>query len=273
MSKSAIYRRVARGLLHRVHRGVYLVGHTLWLPGARELAAVLACGPADALVSHGSALALRGVVLADARGPVHVTVPGRRLRRRPGIVVHRAPSLRGERMQVDGTPTTSVTRALLDIAAEGHPQLEAAVSEVQARRLVTQRQLRRYVEAATGRRGVDRLRAAVGAHETGFTRSEGERVMRRLCRAARLPQPQTNVPFQDYEIDFLWAEQRLVVEVDGYGAHSSRYAFERDRRKQMALVAAGFTVIRVTWHQLCEEAIMVASTIARALGRRDPRGY
>jgi very-short-patch-repair endonuclease len=76
-----------------------------------------------------------------------------------------------------------------------------------------------------------------------------------------------------YEVDLFWPEQRLVVEIDGYQFHGHRRAFERDRRKQMALVAAGFTVIRVTWRQLCQEPMVVVGAIARALGRGDGRGH
>ena len=69
-----------------------------------------------------------------------------------------------------------------------------------------------------------------------------------------------------WQADFLWADQRLIVEVDGYPFHSGRRAFERDRRRDQAHIAAGYIVIRVTWRQLTEAPLMVVAAIARALG-------
>jgi very-short-patch-repair endonuclease len=87
-----------------------------------------------------------------------------------------------------------------------------------------------------------------------------------LIRAARLPEPQVNATVAGHEVDFLWPEQRLVVEVDGYAFHSSRAAFERDRSRDADLHAAGFRVIRVTWRQLVDEPEVFLVALARALG-------
>lgn len=59
--------------------------------------------------------------------------------------------------------------------------------------------------------------------------------------------------------------QRLVAEIDGYAFHSSRTAWERDRRKETALGAAGYRLVRVTWRRLVEEPLAVAVDLARAL--------
>lgn len=55
--------------------------------------------------------------------------------------------------------------------------------------------------------------------------------------------------------------------MDGYRPHAHGAAFERDRRKDMALTAAGYTVIRVSWCQLQRERLAVVAVIATALGR------
>ena len=86
-----------------------------------------------------------------------------------------------------------------------------------------------------------------------------------LIRDAGLPTPETNVRVAGYEVDVLWRDAKLVVEIDGYEFHSSRRSFELDRRKQSALAAAGLRVARVTWRQLAEEAIGVAVRLATAL--------
>jgi very-short-patch-repair endonuclease len=93
--------------------------------------------------------------------------------------------------------------------------------------------------------------------------------MRRLLREARLAQPKANIRAAGYSVDFLWAEQRVIVEVDGYKYHGHRRAFERDRRKDMALRDGGYEVIRITWRQLTEQALMVVAHVARALDRAE----
>jgi very-short-patch-repair endonuclease len=59
-----------------------------------------------------------------------------------------------------------------------------------------------------------------------------------------------NAHLHGYEVDFLWRQQRRVVEVDGYTFHSVRGAFERDRRKDVDLELAGFPVTRFTHDQV-----------------------
>jgi len=67
------------------------------------------------------------------------------------------------------------------------------------------------------------------------------------------------------EVDLLWPAARLVVEVDGYEHHGPRPAFERDRRRDGRLSAAGYRVLRVTSRQLVEEPERVIAILAAAL--------
>jgi very-short-patch-repair endonuclease len=67
-------------------------------------------------------------------------------------------------------------------------------------------------------------------------------------------------------VDFIWRDQRLIVETDGYRFHSSRTAFERDRIRDAELTGAGFRVVRVTWRQLTSEPLAVVARLAVALG-------
>ena len=69
-------------------------------------------------------------------------------------------------------------------------------------------------------RGTRALRQAI-QFEPKLTRSEAEQRLLELIRAARLPEPATNVRVGQYEVDFFWREHNLVVEVDGYAFHSS----------------------------------------------------
>jgi very-short-patch-repair endonuclease len=68
-------------------------------------------------------------------------------------------------------------------------------------------------------------------------------------------------------VDFYWPAERLIVEVDGYGFHGHRGAFEQDRRKGLALTAAGERVVRVTWRQVAHDSLWLAPTLAQALAK------
>jgi very-short-patch-repair endonuclease len=101
----------------------------------------------------------------------------------------------------------------------------------------------------------------------GITRSEAERILRRLLRQAGLPQPQTNVKVGRYEADFLWPEHGVAIELDSWQFHGHRRAFERDRRKGLVLQAAGLDLIRLSALQIRDEPFPVIAQIARALDR------
>ena len=266
LDDDAIDWRARHGSLHRVHRGVYLVGHEALAPLARERAALLAAG-GNAVISHSSA----AVVWALAARPdpeVHITLTAGRRRSRPGLSVHRGPQLEPlEIRRVRGMPVTSPARTLLDLAATRYPDLDRAFADAHAQSLIKPHELAAAIERASPRRGVRALKALINDNASGYTRSQAERLLRRLIRDANLPEPRFNVRFRQYELDAVWPEQRLVFEVDGYSYHGHRAKFESDRRKDMALTAAGYRVIRVTWRQLTGEPLAVVAVIATALGR------
>jgi very-short-patch-repair endonuclease/predicted transcriptional regulator of viral defense system len=265
--------RIEQQRLQRIHRGVYVMGPVM-APFAREMAAVLACG-SGAVLSHRSSAALRELIRpTSASAPVDVTVLGRTAAHRPGI---RARStLRfdpGETIHWSGIPMTTPARTLVDLAADlGRTgmsrELEQAVSQALRRALTTAAELLSLIARHPRRHGIRLLRALV---EDGtapvLTRSEAEELLLALVRRARLPTPTVNVPIGGHEVDFGWTAERLVVEVDGHAYHSARSRFESDRRRDADLAAAGFRVIRVTWHQLTRESQVVLARIAMALGR------
>jgi very-short-patch-repair endonuclease len=107
-----------------------------------------------------------------------------------------------------------------------------------------------------------------GGHQDGDarrTRSWGERRLLALVRQAGLPVPVTNVLLHGHQVDALWPEYKLVVEIDGYEYHGSRGSFESDRARDAKLVAAGYVVIRFTARQLEECPLVVLTQLAAAL--------
>lgn len=249
----AIDTRLRGHRLHRLHRGVYAVGHQVLVPLAREMAAVLACGE-GAAVSHRSAAAVWRLLGERDSEPVDVTTAGSG-RSRPGLRVHRTTRLAPEDVRrITGLPVTSPARTLIDMAeTAADRELERAMQEALTRRLVSPRRVLAAIAGHPGRHGASRLKRLLDSEEPATaTRSEAEERYLALVRAAELPPPEVNVTVRGHEIDFLWREQRLVVEIDGFRFHSSRAAFEHDRRRDAELQSAGLRVLRITWRQLVE---------------------
>ncbi len=267
VSPDVVRTRMGQATMHRVHIGVYHLGTPLMLPGARELAAVLACGD-GAVVRRRSAAALFGLT-EPWEGEVEILVPGRNCRR-AGIDVARIAALAEiDRGFQHGIPIVAPPLALLDFAAIATAdELERAIAEAYALKLVTEEQLRDVIERHRRRPGAAALRAELDrVGGPMWTASMAERVMKELMRQADLPMPRTRVKLAGFTADFLWAAYRLIVEVDGYRYHGHRYSFERDRRRDQKHKTAGYEVFRFTWRQLENEPLRVIAVIAQAIGR------
>jgi hypothetical protein len=231
-----------------------MVGFAASSPRARELGAVLAMGPGSVL-SHRSAACFWELLPYPAHADeVDVTVVDRKPRHRSGIRVHQTSALSRRDWAVrDGIPVTQPTRTLLDLAACATPgELARAVNEAHVNRLVGRAQLERIVARHPGRVGTRRLTEAAGLGAGGHlsTRSPPERTLVDLLLMAGLPPPETNAKVGGYEVDVLWRDRGLVVELDAWSTHGSRPAFERDRRRDARLAALGLAVVRVTADQL-----------------------
>lgn len=269
LSDPGIARRLRDGRLHRVHQGVYALGRPTLTTKGRLLAAVLSCG-GEAALSHRSAAVLWG--LLPERGPrIDVTVPaGGGRRRRKAVIIHRSPLPGGETTTTnDGIPLTTPARTLIDLAdVLPRRQLERALDEAAYLRLDLG-----GLAPRNGRRGCGVLASVLARHDAGATRtrSELEERMLRVCHRFRLPRPEVNATVEGYRADFVWREQRLVVETDGWEAHGTRAAFERDRRRDADLLAAGWRVLRISYARLEREPEWVAARIAAALGAHGAR--
>jgi very-short-patch-repair endonuclease len=229
---------------------------------------LLACGP-RALISHWSAAYLWGLVKGRP-DKVDVTLVAKRRRPQDGLRLHYAGRLSAcDLGEKSGIRLTSPARTIIDLAAKATAlQLEALIAEARARRILRNGELEEAVKRAGKRKGIARLKAILNSHAgQALTRSETERLCRRLLQAAGLPQPITNQRVAGYEADFLWPQHRVVLEVDTITFHGHARAFEWDRRKTMILESAGYHVIRVTRRQLQEEPLWVVAHIARALER------
>jgi very-short-patch-repair endonuclease len=198
---------------------------------------------------------------------VHVIVPHRRASR-GGLMSHRLPVEDHDVVRVGLALVTTLQRTLFDCIG----RLPTAESE----RLVTWAATRERLDAAALRGATDARRGAwgnparrralddvaVGAYNAA------ERRLQTILRAAGIHgwqgDQRLDLPGRVVRVDVLFRRERLVLEVDGFGAHGSQQ-FQSDRSRQNALVAAGYTVLRFTWWDLVDRPADVARQVRATL--------
>jgi very-short-patch-repair endonuclease len=262
IGRSAMRHRLAKGSLHVVLPSVLAVASPMLQPRGVETAALLAAGD-GALISHESAAALW--VLTPTPSFVVITVIGRNVKHQPGVRVHRVKTLDIRDVRIhQGFPVTSAARTLIDCATT--TAIDRLLNEARVLKLVNNAEIDAAMDRCPGRTGVAAMRALLMAEqETGFTRLEAERRLKRLIGEAGLESPVFNTYVEGFEVDAYWPRYKVVVEVDGYAAHGHRQAFERDRARDNRLVGGGYVVLRITWHQLTRRPTAVLAEIVRAL--------
>jgi very-short-patch-repair endonuclease len=222
-------------------------------------AAALAAGEALTIIDHwGAALSHRSAaelweLLAFRDGLIDVSIPGYGgKKRRRGVRLHRSLNLLPAQVTLrDGIPVTTPTRTIAD--------LRRVVSGRDRRGLLSPRELRRAIRQAEVR-GLP-----LEEVESDRTRSDLERAFLRLCRRHGLSTPEVNASVGPHLVDFLWREQKLIVETDGYGYHRGRQAFEDDRARDLDLRERGYGVIRLAEKQVDVEPERIAEVVGAAL--------
>ena len=268
LSEHAVESRLRSGRLLLLHRGFYAVGHSCLSARAHWMAAVLACGE-GAVLSHRSAAALWGLRATDGK-LVDVTAPTLGRRSHLGLAVHTARSLRPQdRATVDGIPVTSLARTLLDVASLLNArQLERAFEAGERLRILDMRELHELAARSHGHHGLKAFRGLIDDHDpVPETRSDLERDFVDFCADHGLPRPVFNVAVEGFMVDALWPSQCLVAELDSWGFHATRTAFESDRARDAALQLAGYNVVRITSWRMSRDAEGAAATIRGFLDR------
>ena len=253
LSVGDVDRRIGARRLRCLHRGVYAVGHRALTADGRWIAAVLSAGP-GAVLSDASA-ATAWDLQRSASGLVHVTVATRAGRdRRPGIRTHRRVLTAHDVTIHRNIPITTPARTIVDLARTLRGRaLEAVLDRADQRGLVDFDELRAARPVS--------LKAALAKYQGAVTRSELEDRFLQLCDDAGIPRPETNVCIEGLEVDFVWRDRRLIVEVDGYAFHRTPGAFERDHERDAILALAGWSVRRFTWRQITQRPAQVAAVV------------
>jgi very-short-patch-repair endonuclease len=253
LTRDEIGNRLERGRLHVIHRGVYAVGHRVMTKEGRWMAATLATG---GVLSHATAAAAWELLPVGA-GAIHVTIPGDPgRRRRAGIHLHRSRTLTPQdTTTLNGIGLTTRERTIADLS-----------------RTTKGRRLEHFLDRAERHLDFARLRqlappslqAVLATYTTTVTRSELEEAFLRLCDNHGLPRPQANTRIEGIEVDFVWRDQQLIVEVDGYDFHKGPSKFEADRERDVILATRGWRVLRFTYRHVTTRSGWVADAIRLA---------
>jgi hypothetical protein len=259
-----VKRWITAGRLHRLHRGVYAVGHGLVGFEGRCLAGVLACGPRVWVAARSSA-ALWGLAPRPGAG-VDLTTTRTGVHSPRGLTVRRSRRLALDEIgHVGVIPVTSVSRTLADLAPlVSRRHLERAMEQADRMQMLDVSSL---LASSRDRPGAVAVKTVLAAWSPAPTRSDLEDRLLALVEGSSLPRPAVNLLVAGVECDQVWEAGRLVVEADSRTFHATHAAFERDRRKDARLTRAGYRVLRFTWTQVTQEPAEVIATIAAALTR------
>ena len=277
LGAAALQARVRSGRYHRIHHAVYaLVPTELLKREGLYTAAVLACGP-GAVLSHRSAAVLHEIRDWGATR-IEVTVPRRSRRRHTGVSVHCSINLAPADIAViNNVPCTSLARTLLDLAGVvTRRQLEWSFDQADTLEVLDINAIDDQLARNPTRRAAKAVRRVLDEHYIGSTRtrSENEELLLSITRGLGLPDPECNalivLPDAGPPIhpDFVWREQRVIVEADSNKWHGSRQRIESDRRRDQRLTATGWTVIRTTWSQMTYRAGRAPGGAPQATGTR-----
>jgi hypothetical protein len=236
------------------------------------MAAVLACG-SGAVLSHRSAARLWGVFPYEP-GRVEVSRPAEGRTTHRGIALRQARLLSDEVEEVDGIPVTSLFRTIFDLGAVAAArEVERAFHETEVRQVTSRVSLPELLRRHPGRRGAAAVRAILASREpVGITENDFEELFVEFLDLYGLPRPRLNatLPVRGRLLrpDCMWPEQRVLVELDGRGAHGTERAFQSDRKRDRVLLVEGWRSTRVTWEQLRDEPDTLAADLRSLLTKR-----
>ena len=264
LGEDAIAYRIASGQLHCIHVGVYALGHRAMTRHGRWMAAALALGPA-ALLSHRSAASL-WQILRYTGALIHVIAPRTaRYDARPGIAVHRPRRIHPDDHAIcAGIPVTSVSKTLIDIAPLVSLELlRHAWDEAERQRLFDLGQIKAVRARSDGRRGLRNIDLLIAERRPlpQITRSRLEQMFLEFCARYGLPIPSMNVWIGEFEVDAVFPDHHVAVELDGRDYHSHPTAQERDPVRDLKLQILGYKPTRITYRRLATEPDNLATDL------------
>lgn len=269
LSRGQLSRIVLAERLVEICAGVFLIGGA---PSGPSIELAAACLSTGGVASHRSAAYLHKLVdMAPSRPEVTVG-PSHPMRKTP-LLPRSSDLVPKDIIRIDGVRTTNAARTLIDLGAVvPGATLEAALERALHQRLISfDRLVRRFFEIArSGRPGVGPLRALLVNRDPRLAPAESdlETLLLRIMRKAGLPEPvrQHELRAGDalFRLDVAYPELKIFMEGDGFGVHTTRSVFERERDRQNLLVIDGWLPLRFTWRHLCHDPTRVVSQVFSA---------
>ena len=170
--------------------------------------------------------------------------------------------------QIKGIPVTSPARSLLDLSSTLTPTaLKYVFIEADRLGLLDDDDLVDCLNRGRGRPGAAIFRALVLDRIPDLDRAKSllEGLMLDACHHEGVEPPEVNVVIDGHEVDFVWREHRVAVELDGYGFHRGLEKFESDLRRNNRLSSKGWTLLQFTWRRVTREPDAVVSEVQDAL--------
>jgi len=265
---------VRSGRLLRPYPGVVVLPSAMDRWRTRALAAVYAT---DGVLSHISALHVWR--LASPSDPVHISVPAGRRALRAGLVVHRARDLHPDRL--GPYPVTDLPRALVDTwsAAHGARAHRRAIEVARGAVITALRNRQVKVDQLAGEQarrpalpGRAALRELLGLVRSGCQSELEIWGVRHVLLGAGMPrfvqQHPVVLPFATVHLDAAIPELKIAIELDGAAFHGSAQARENDTRRDVALAARGWVVLRFSYRRLTTEPEACRREILQVIAAR-----
>lgn len=254
MGQRAVRQALASGILAQPWRGVVLHAADSLKLAARAEAALLAVAQ-PAVLSGATSVALHGISVAEGTD-IHVTVPyERRVKSKPGLVVHQGIYAPADVVELDGLAVFSLDRALADFLCDGDKRTAFAALDEAMRGLPPDhcRKLRENVRDRVvdrrDKRGIHRALVLLDL-ATGKAESPPESILRLIVVEAGFPVPDAQHEIMTidgrrlYVLDMAWPARRIALEYDGFAAHEERRGYDEERDQRMA--GRGWITIRAT---------------------------
>jgi hypothetical protein len=263
LGSGAIKARVRNGSFVVRHHGVYAIAPARQDPQALIAAAVLAGGP-TAVASHASAAWLWDF-LSHYKPPAEISLPTGDRRPRH-ILSHRCPSLQPRDItRQRGVPATTPARTALDLAPRlSRKQLTRLVNDQLRDGYLTLGALQDVVQRNPLHPATKLLRPFVNSPHRP-TNSDFEDQFLAFCAKYGLPPPEINFPFNGRKLDAFFPEHGLIVELDGWGFHKDKEAFENDRERDADHLELGLVTMRLTKDRFDAHADREAARLHRIL--------
>lgn len=266
------------GRLRRVQRGVYIPRNVELRPLVAARAAILSSGVRTAVASHETAARVHGISVPGGRRCEHVTVRLELRRKdRKDLKFHTRGLALGDTCSFEGVPVTSAARTLADLACmlDRVPAVWA-IDDALRERICTREQLEQVTETWRGGAGSHAASVRLGEAD-GRAESMLETAGRLTLADAGLPPPVAQLEVRSPggqivgRLDHAYPDHQVALEYDGRSVHEAPTALYRDRSRQNALAALGWTVLRFTWWDVTEDPRRFTQSVARTLAERRRR--